>query len=371
MGVCWSSVLAVFTRSRPRRQADSIDQAFSVLSMPNDAAKASSDVDKNHEATAAPSTLGKAAPKSRRSKKSVSANSALNLTEQEDPEREISVPSQVRTESPTMSKVAPQIPAVPIEQSESERRKLMGDEVGATVHSGSVASTCAASGSAFGDPDGVSVLSPRTPKALPPLDVDSIWEQDRRIRRRQLLMLGVFAAITSSLLLVLEGERLSKTLHQNCSLVTAILAPVVAQLCKPFSHLAEHGQWVPKRATESGGFPSGHSSCVVSLATCVAIRSGWESDAFAMCVAFALVVMYDASHVRMFAGHHARVLNELSRTLPDEHRLVEAVRLVSKGRDTGLQTHIGHKGTEILGGMLLGISFGLFMTKVVYADDAR
>jgi len=170
------------------------------------------------------------------------------------------------------------------------------------------------------------------------------------------------------LLIVLEGERLGKNLFRNCSLVTALLAPIVAQLCKPFSHFVEHGDWVPRRAVESGGFPSGHSSCVVGLATSVAITSGWESNEFALCFAFAVIVMYDASHVRMFAGNHAIILNELAKTLPAEHRAVAALRLVTKDRRKGLQTHIGHKGPEILGGIILGVSFALFMTKVAYGD---
>ena len=60
----------------------------------------------------------------------------------------------------------------------------------------------------------------------------------------------------------------------------------------------------------SWGMPSSHSAVVVSLATAMAIKYSISSDYFAIVVAFAVIIIYDALNIRYEAWLHASVINQ-------------------------------------------------------------
>lgn len=103
-----------------------------------------------------------------------------------------------------------------------------------------------------------------------------------------------------------------------------------------------------KRFLSSGGMPSGHSSFVTSLALVVAHREGIESTDFMIAAVLAIIVMYDAIHVRNEAGKHAAMLNK---NFPPQ--LNEIL----------LEESLGHTHWEVLGGAMWGtlVSFLLLM----------
>mmetsp|Transcript_23465 Transcript_23465/g.67007 ORF Transcript_23465/g.67007 Transcript_23465/m.67007 type:complete len:240 (-) Transcript_23465:141-860(-) len=156
----------------------------------------------------------------------------------------------------------------------------------------------------------------------------------------------------------------------NASLASAVLGILFAQLAKPLTHLATHGVFRLSRAWGSGGMPSSHTACVVGLVTSVGVNSGWRSDEFAMAAVLAAIVMYDACHVRLRAGHHAAVLNQLAANLPEGHQVRVTLEDLSPkkkawlSRDTInqpslLETNLGHQKPEVLGGIVVGIAVGL------------
>ena len=91
--------------------------------------------------------------------------------------------------------------------------------------------------------------------------------------------------------------------------------------------------------------PSSHSSFCVSLATSVGFVDGFSSSLFAICVCFALVVMYDAAGVRQSAGQQAKILNTLV-----EHWESKS----HNDTDAKLKELIGHTPIEVLAGAVLG-----------------
>lgn len=95
----------------------------------------------------------------------------------------------------------------------------------------------------------------------------------------------------------------------------------------------------------TGGMPSAHSAMVSALAAVVGLREGFDSSFFAIALAFALLVMFDASTVRRAAGLQAKILNEMIRELFKEHRLSEHK----------LAELLGHTRLEVFMGMLVGI----------------
>jgi len=61
----------------------------------------------------------------------------------------------------------------------------------------------------------------------------------------------------------------------------------------------------------SGWMPSVHSSVVVSLTAAIALKYWFSSDYFAICMAFTVIIIYDAVNVRFEAGQHAVGMNVL------------------------------------------------------------
>ena len=98
---------------------------------------------------------------------------------------------------------------------------------------------------------------------------------------------------------------------QNSILWTAILSWFVAQVLKVIFVFIWDRKLDFKRLIGSGGMPSSHSSFVVALAFSVGFVEGFQSTAFAISFAIAMVIMYDASGVRRAAGQQARLLNRM------------------------------------------------------------
>jgi len=99
----------------------------------------------------------------------------------------------------------------------------------------------------------------------------------------------------------------------------------------------------------TGGMPSAHSAMASALATSIGLCEGFDSAIFALSIAFALVVMFDAQNVRAAAGEQARLLNQLVDELFKEHHLSE----------TKLKELLGHTRLEVFMGMLTGIAVAM------------
>ena len=100
-----------------------------------------------------------------------------------------------------------------------------------------------------------------------------------------------------------------------------------------------------RRFVGSGGMPSSHSALVVSMAVGIGLAEGYGSPLFALALAVAMVVMYDAAGVRRAAGKQAAVLNEIVADL-QAHRAVPQEKL---------KELLGHTPVEVIAGAILGI----------------
>lgn len=105
-----------------------------------------------------------------------------------------------------------------------------------------------------------------------------------------------------------------------------------------------------KRLFGAGGMPSSHTAIVMAITVMVGKEAGFGSFAFAACLVFSLIVMYDAAGVRRAAGEQASVLNKIIETpgltgLEVQKRLMEA---------------LGHTPTQVFVGAIIGIIVGAF-----------
>jgi acid phosphatase family membrane protein YuiD len=132
-------------------------------------------------------------------------------------------------------------------------------------------------------------------------------------------------------------------------------APFCAWLCAQFVKMIcgfyRTGRLDFNYLVSTGGMPSAHSAMVSGLATSVGLTLGFKSAPFAVALAFALLVMFDASTVRRAAGLQARLLNQIMDELFKERRLSEKK----------LAELLGHTRFEVFMGMLIGIFVALIV----------
>lgn len=140
---------------------------------------------------------------------------------------------------------------------------------------------------------------------------------------------------------------------QNHVLWTGMVGWILAQVLKVPVDLFRERRWNWALFFAAGGMPSSHSCLVTSTAMAVGLHIGFDSPLFAVAVALAMVVVYDATGVRRQAGMQARKINILVEELLKGHPVNEQ----------HLREVIGHTPLEVLGGVLLGlvVAIGLWL----------
>jgi uncharacterized protein len=128
-------------------------------------------------------------------------------------------------------------------------------------------------------------------------------------------------------------------------LLSGLFAWWLAQFLKvPFHYMVtRHWNWALWFST--GGMPSSHSALVTSMSMAIGLWAGFDSPSFAISVALAMIVVYDAAGVRRQAGMHAQRLNHLVNELFSGQPISEM----------RLKEVLGHTPRQVLGGVLLGI----------------
>jgi acid phosphatase family membrane protein YuiD len=140
-------------------------------------------------------------------------------------------------------------------------------------------------------------------------------------------------------------------LLSNKVLVAALGWWGIAQLIKVPINYAVSRKIDLRLWVSSGGMPSSHSALVCALATGVALQDGLDSPLFAICVALAMIVMYDATGVRQAAGKQAAILNQIIDELFQGHPISEQ----------RLKELLGHTRFQVVVGAVMGILGTLLM----------
>lgn len=137
--------------------------------------------------------------------------------------------------------------------------------------------------------------------------------------------------------------------YQNSAIWVALASWLVAQSIKMLVTFIEIRKLDFSTLVSTGGMPSAHSAMVCGLATSVGLQAGFGTPLFAMTLAFAIVVMFDAQSVRRAAGLQAKLLNQIVDELFRNHNLSEQK----------LAELLGHTRLEVFLGMLTGILVAL------------
>ena len=127
----------------------------------------------------------------------------------------------------------------------------------------------------------------------------------------------------------------------NSVLFWSLLSCLSAQFLKIIFNFFSTGEIRFGIMFETGGMPSSHSALITGATSGIGYELGFDSSIFALSVAVALIVMYDASGVRRSAGIQAAEINKLSKKLDPESELI-------------LKETLGHTKTEVMVGSFLG-----------------
>lgn len=144
-------------------------------------------------------------------------------------------------------------------------------------------------------------------------------------------------------------------LLHNQILLCALCAWGLAQLIKTVLYAILNHELDWGRLMGDGGMPSGHSATVTALAIRTGIETGFSSPMFAVTAVLAVIVMHDASGVRMEAGKHAKSLNMLW------EELAERMDLRLHRPEEALKEFVGHTHLQVFCGALLGAGLAVLM----------
>ena len=138
----------------------------------------------------------------------------------------------------------------------------------------------------------------------------------------------------------------------NRMIIAALIGWFVAQTLKFIIDCWAEKKINFERFVGSGGMPSSHSALVMALATSVGRYEGLGSSAFAIAIAFAAIVMYDAAGVRRETGTQAKLLN----------RMMEAWHMEGDLQfEKKLKEFVGHTPLQVMAGAVLGIIIGMLV----------
>ncbi len=148
-----------------------------------------------------------------------------------------------------------------------------------------------------------------------------------------------------------------RDLISNYVLVCAGTAWIVAQIFKIFTGVFRQREFsISAMLFGTGGMPSSHTASVCSLATACALRYGLGSGYFAIAALMCIIVMTDATGVRLETGKQAKVLNRIIRDLfsPEHHDEIGA----------NLKELVGHTPLQVFVGAILGVAVPFLMALI-------
>jgi len=133
-------------------------------------------------------------------------------------------------------------------------------------------------------------------------------------------------------------------------LLTPFVALLIAQISKSFIR-SNNTKLSFKNLFVYSGMPSGHSALIISMATIIGLKVGFDSPAFAIAVVLSTVVIRDALGIRRYLGEHGKTLNVLVNDLKDDKVLEQ--------KYPHLLEKIGHTPVQVIVGSIIGFLVGL------------
>jgi len=109
-----------------------------------------------------------------------------------------------------------------------------------------------------------------------------------------------------------------------------------------------------KHAMSYGHMPSVHTALMTSMITSVGYFEGITSGAFAVAIVMAIIVVDDATRLRVYMGTHSEYINVLKNKLD-----------INNEQYPELKERMGHRVSEVFAGALLGLTLTLFLIRIL------
>ncbi len=145
-------------------------------------------------------------------------------------------------------------------------------------------------------------------------------------------------------------------LFTNPMIMVPVASWLIAQILKTLINFLVSKELKFERLVGDGGMPSGHSATVMSLAVLCSWSYGFGSIYAAITGILAIIVMHDATGVRLEAGKQATQIKKLA-------EIVNGMFLGENDhiRTENLKEFIGHTPIQVFFGAVLG-----FLVSFVY-----
>ncbi|EKE21262.1 MAG: hypothetical protein ACD_7C00301G0002 [uncultured bacterium] len=109
-----------------------------------------------------------------------------------------------------------------------------------------------------------------------------------------------------------------------------------------------------KHAMSYGHMPSVHTALMVSMVTSIGHYEGIDSGVFALAVIMAIVVVDDATRLRVYMGTHSEYINFIKNKLDmDNEKYPE------------LKERMGHRLSEVIAGAIVGLTFTILLINIL------
>lgn len=126
---------------------------------------------------------------------------------------------------------------------------------------------------------------------------------------------------------------------QNYIFIVPIIGWFVAVTIKTLVNFIYYKNYDLRLSFSNGGFPSAHTSTIISPTTFIGFYDGFNSTVFLLAVTISFIVMIDATHLRRSIGQHAKALNNLM-------------------HNNQLHETEGHSYFQVFGGGVIGVIVG-------------
>lgn len=110
-----------------------------------------------------------------------------------------------------------------------------------------------------------------------------------------------------------------------------------------------------KHAMSYGHMPSVHTALMTSMVTSVGYYDGVTSGAFAVAIVMAVIVVDDATRLRVYMGTHSEYINMLR----------EKVGADSE-KYPDLKERMGHRTNEVIAGAIIGFTLTALLINILH-----
>ena len=148
-----------------------------------------------------------------------------------------------------------------------------------------------------------------------------------------------------------------KSLIENKVLISALVSWFMAQFIKIIIEIIKKNklktkEFILRAIFGTGGMPSSHSASITAVAVSIGFETGFKSPLFALAVVLVIIVIRDATGVRLAAGRQAATINQILQKIKDNNNGIKEVKEVR-----------GHTPLECFVGVIVGllVSFGIYL----------